>query len=88
MELAPLVTAGGEKVSFVNASEGSTVMLPVTATDPVVAVTVTGVEPATAAAVTVKVCELMLAGTIRVAGTGNAAELLLVRLTVNPPAGA
>jgi len=82
------VTAGGENVNPVNANEGSTVTLPVAAIDPVVAVTVTGIEPATAAAMTVKVCELMFAGTSRVAGTGNAAELLLVRLTMNPPEGA
>jgi len=88
MDVEPPVTAGGEKVNPVNPSEGSTVTLPVAAIDPVAAVTVTGVEPATAAAVTVKVCELMFAGTIRVAGTGNAAGLLLVRLTMNPPEGA
>ena len=37
---------------------------------------------------TVKVCELEFAGTSSVAGTGNRAELLLVRVTVIPLAGA
>ncbi len=90
VEFVPPVTGVGLKLKAVTVIEGSTVALPVTIVAPVFAVTVTGVELPTAPAVTVKVVLFAFAGTstIPLMGTGNAAELLLVRLTASPPVGA
>src|SRR5208282_5999726 len=84
VEGLPPVTAAGEKVTPVSLYPGRTVTFPMTVVEPVAAVTATGVELPTSADVAVKVCEFEFAGTSSVAGTGNRAELLLVRVTVIP----
>ena len=87
VELVPPETFAGTKLTRTTGG-GSMVTIAVTIVVPVVAVTVTVVDVLTGFAVTVNVCTLVPAGTLTVAGTGNAPALLLVRLTVTPLAAA
>jgi len=85
VEVVPPVTAAGTKLRPVKAT---TVTFAMSEVVPVVAVTVTVVEAATAPAVTWKVWLFVFTRTVTFAGTGSTPALLLVRLTVIPPAGA
>jgi len=88
VELVPPVTAAGLKLTPDTVSEGTTVAFPVTIVEPVLAVTITCVELPTEPAVTIKVWLLVFTATTTFAGTGSALVLLLIRVTVSPPAGA
>jgi hypothetical protein len=87
-ELVPPITAGGTKARVVTTVTGSTVTLPVTIVDPVVAVHVSGVAVITAPAVTIKVVEFVPPGTTTLPGTGSAEGLPQDRPTLKPLTGA